>query len=424
MSEEKKNEDQKPKVKKQRRKPTDLGRHDMENIRFLGDDYYTVAVKRRVNGRLLTRRARRVKGKQNAINKRKEFIRELSNLQYNKGALKEPQWRDARKGYIEVLKARQGLGEIGSGEVSKIGGYLEKTKPWDNHWVSEITEEMVMEIKYARLGAENLSDAGRKDYLRAVKSVFNWLIKNRRLFINPAVDIYIKKPRPNPVAWIRQDLFNKMTEKAKGTFWEPVFFLAYYTGLRSGELYALKWSDIEFDENILHVNSSHNWKTKSEKTPKSGHTRMVDISAPELKNFLLKHKKESEFTHEVYVFERHNQWEKGHGPAKAVKKALTDAGYTPKTITRQIKKEDKNGIMQTVTEKEEIWPNFHSLRASYTMNLLLKDTPVLKVQKILGHLDLKTTMHYIGELKKEDIAGTSVVLFENEKKKRGKLKAV
>lgn len=73
---------------------------------------------------------------------------------------------------------------------------------------------------------------------------------------------------------------------------------------------------------------------------------------------------------------------------------------------------------------EENWPNFHSLRASYTMNLLLNDTPVLKVQKILGHLDLKTTMHYIGELNKEDIKGTSVALFEVEKKKRCKLKAV
>lgn len=418
----KKDGEQKPKLK--RRKPTELGRNDMENIRFLGDDYYTVAVKRRVNGRLITRRARRVKGKQNAINKRKEFVRELSNLQYNKGNQKEPQWRDARNGYVKVLEARQGLGEIGPGEVSKIKSYLENTKPWDNQWVSHITEEMVMEIKLGRLGAEDYSDSTRKDYLRAVKAVFNWLIKNRKLFVNPAVDIYIKKPRPNPVAWIRQDLFNKMMEKAKDTYWEPVFFLAYYTGLRSGELYALKWEDIDFDDNILHVNSSHNWKTKSEKTPKSGQARMVDISAPELKNFLLKHKKNSEFTHEVYVFDRHNQWEKGHGPAKAVKKALADADYTPKTITRQIKEKDKDGIMQTVTEKEEIWPNFHSLRASYTMNLLLKNTPILKVQKILGHLDLKTTQHYIGELKKSDIAGTSLVLFEDEKKKRGKLKAV
>lgn len=77
---------------------------------------------------------------------------------------------------------------------------------------------MVMEIKYGRLGAEHLSDAGRKDYLRSVKSVFNWIIKNRRLFVNHAIDVYIKKPRPNPVAWIRPDLFNKMMEKAKDTF--------------------------------------------------------------------------------------------------------------------------------------------------------------------------------------------------------------
>lgn len=416
--------EQKPKSKLKRRKPSELGRNDMENIRFLGDDYYTVAVKRRVNGRLLTRRARRVKGKQNAINKKKKFIQELSLLQHSKGTMKEPQWRDAREGYIKVLGTRQDLGEIGPGEVSKLKSYLENTKPWDNLWASDITEEMVMEIKLGRLGSEDYSDSARKDYLRAVKAVFNWLIKNRKLFVNPAVDIYIKKPRPNPVAWIRPELFNKMMEKAKDTFWEPVFFLGYYTGLRSGELYALKWSDIDFDENILHVNSSHNWKTKSEKTPKSGQTRMVDISAPELKNFLLKHKKKNTPSEAVYVFSRHNQWEKGHGPAKAVRRALTEAGYEPKTITRKTKKEDETGIMQTVIEKDEIWPNFHSLRASYTMNLLLMNTPVLKVQKILGHLDLSTTMHYIGELKKEDIAGTSLVLFEDEKEKRGKLKAV
>ena len=74
-------------AKKARRKPTDLGRNDMENIRFLGDDYYTVAVKRRVNGRLITRRARRVKGKQNAINAKKKFIQELSILQHTKGKI-------------------------------------------------------------------------------------------------------------------------------------------------------------------------------------------------------------------------------------------------------------------------------------------------------------------------------------------------
>lgn len=407
MSEEKKNEDQKPKVKKQRRKPTELGRHDMENIRFLGDDYYTVAVKRRVNGRLITRRARRVKGKQNALNKRKEFIRELSNLQYNKGAMKEPQWRDARKGYIEVLEARHGLGEIGPGEVSKIKGYLEKTKPWDNQWVSHITEEMVLEIKFGRMGAEHLKPSARKDYLRAVKNVFNWLIKNRRLFVNPAVDVYIRKPRPNPVAWIKLDLFNKMLKEVKDTYWEPVFFLAYYSGLRSGELYALRWRDIDFEENILHVHNSHSFKMKSEKRPKSGQVRMVDISAPELRNFLIKHRDKSEFTDDEYVFARKSEWGKGSGPARAVKTVLKKLGYKPKIV-----------------DGEEIWPNFHSLRASYTMNLLLNDTPVLKVQKILGHLDLKTTMHYIGELDKEDIKGTSVVLFENEKKKRGKLKAV
>jgi hypothetical protein len=43
MSEENKNGEQKPRPKLKRRKPSELGRNDMENIRFLGDDYYTVS---------------------------------------------------------------------------------------------------------------------------------------------------------------------------------------------------------------------------------------------------------------------------------------------------------------------------------------------------------------------------------------------
>lgn len=416
------NEEQNKKSgKKTRRKPTDLGPKDMENIRFLGDDYYTVAVKRRVNGRLITRRARRVKGKQNAINAKKKFVQELSILQHTKGKMKVPQWRDARNGYIEVLKKRVELGEIGQGELTKIKGYLEKTKPWDNIWVSDITEEMVLEIKYSRLGAEELSDSGRKDYLRAVKAVFNWLIKNQKIFVNPAADVYVRKPRPNPVQWIRPEWFEKMMEHAKGTFWEPVFFLGYYTGLRSGELYALKWSDIDFEEGILHVNHSYNWKLMREKLPKSGQARMVDISAPELQDFLLKHRENNIKNESTYVFSRNKEWEKGKA-ARAVAQALDAAKFPAKEEERIIKTKDKNGKVLTEKKKVKVYPNFHALRASFTMNLLLNETPILIVQKVLGHLELKTTQHYIGELRKSDIVGTSQVLFGRSNKKSGKLK--
>lgn len=417
MSEEQKNKS----AKKPRRKPTDLGKYDMENIRYLGNDYYTVAVKRRVNGRLITKRARRVKGRQNAINTRREFLKNLSILQYSKGAMKEPQWRDAREGYVEALKRRVEIGEIGEGEAKKINGYLSKTKSWDTIWASQITEDMVMEIKYGRMGAEKLSQSGRKDYLRAVKGVFNWLMKNRRIFVNPAAEVYIRKPRPNPVQWIRPEWFEKLMKKVKGTYWEPVFFLAYYSGLRSGELYALKWSDIDFEEGILHVNHSYSWSLKREKLPKSGQARMVDISAPELKDFLLRHREKNIKNEATYVFSRNDEWEAGKA-ARAVASALDAIKFPAREEAQTIETIDEHGNVTTEKRKVKVYPNFHSLRASFTMNLLLNETPILIVQKVLGHLDLKSTQHYLGELKKSDIIGTSEVLFGRSKKKQGKLK--
>lgn len=180
-------------------------------------------------------------------------------------------------------------------------------------------------------------------------------------------------------------------------------------------------SFIDFEEGILHVNHSYSWSLKREKLPKSGQARMVDISAPELKDFLLKHREKNIKNEPTYVFSRNNEWEKGKA-ARAVANALKVAGFPAREETETIEKIDENGNVTSEKKKVKVYPNFHALRASFTMNLLLNQTPILIVKKILGHLELKTTQYYIGELKKSDIIGTSEVLFGRSKKKQGKLK--
>jgi integrase len=50
-----------------------------------------------------------------------------------------------------------------------------------------------------------------------------------------------------------------------------------YTGCRSGELYALKWSDIDFQERMNTVQRSYNKKFNEEKRTKTGDWRRVSI---------------------------------------------------------------------------------------------------------------------------------------------------
>jgi len=56
--------------------------------------------------------------------------------------------------------------------------------------------------------------------------------------------------------------------------------------MRSGELYALEWNDIDLENNLIRVSKSHNNRLKIIKSTKAGYWRTVPIS-PELRNLLI-----------------------------------------------------------------------------------------------------------------------------------------
>lgn len=171
--------------------------------------------------------------------------------------------------------------------------------------------------------------------------------------------------------------------------WAAVFYIGYYTGLRSGELYALKWESVHLEdpENCyIVVKSTFNWRTETLTPTKTGQVRTVDVTA--LRKYLKAHKLRS--TEKEFVFARDSEWQGGKA-ARAIKAALMSVGYVP----------DKNH------KGEEEWPIFHSLRASYIMNLLTAGVPHLVVQSQSGHSDYKSLKHYIAKLKTSETKGVS-----------------
>jgi integrase len=58
--------------------------------------------------------------------------------------------------------------------------------------------------------------------------------------------------------------------------WAPVFYIGYYTGLRSGELYSLKWEDVYLEDKdncYFKVKSTFNWRTEKITPTKTGKER-------------------------------------------------------------------------------------------------------------------------------------------------------
>lgn len=161
--------------------------------------------------------------------------------------------------------------------------------------------------------------------------------------------------------------------KEMGVEWYPIWAGAIYTGMRNGELYALTWDRVNFDDRLITVSVS--WSMKDGfKCTKSGHDRLVEIPLP-LVEVLKELKLKSGGS--PYVFPRLDKWDTGE-QARELRMFLMGLGLPP--------------------------VRFHDLRATWATMLLSRGVEAVRVTKAGGWRDYKTMMHYI-RLAAVDIRG-------------------
>ena len=148
--------------------------------------------------------------------------------------------------------------------------------------------------------------------------------------------------------------------------WYPIWGFALLTGMRSGELMALEWEDVDLDNNIIRVTKSFNKRTKKVKCPKNGTWRNVDVNG-QLKNLLIELRRER--PNDNHVLPHFSEWKNGCG------------GEVLRRFLKSI------GINKVVV--------FHTLRACFATHLLSQGVEPLKVMRMGGWSDLKTFQIYL-----------------------------
>lgn len=170
--------------------------------------------------------------------------------------------------------------------------------------------------------------------------------------------------------------------------WEPVWTMALLTGMRSGELHALPWGNIEMvteedakrqDElpsekryyGLIRVVVNYSARTKSIGPTKGGYWRTVPISG-ELYWFLARHRAKARLAGrggpQDFVLPRSWHWDRGM-QAQILRKFCLDVSL------KSIK--------------------FHTLRACFATQLISSGVAPTTVMKICGWKDLKTMQRYI-----------------------------
>ena len=203
---------------------------------------------------------------------------------------------------------------------------------------------------------------------------------------------YINDYKAIPVE-IREEFINLLD---KNKFIKVVCYLGLYAGLRIGEILALKWTDVDFEDKVIKIRSSLSAKLNfndngqiikrisvlgSTKTECS--LRNVPIPNKLLECLL-------DWHNEMLFLSKINNYPKP---------IFVLGGVVPKTYT-SISKRFHRFLKQNNFDKFNI--HFHTLRHTYATMLLEKGTNPKIVQFLLGHRSVKTTLEIYNNVKIEN----------------------
>ena len=250
-----------------------------------------------------------------------------------------------------------------------INALRKHTHAWWKRQAAEIIRADVVEV-LNQLKAHSSSVSYQNKMKVIINRIFVYGIDNRLICgvdRSPAYGISLgrdeeKKPEILTLTEIRKLLQEARRMKHE---WFPVWSLALLTGMRSGELYALVWNDVDFENKTIYLNKSFNPRMKCIKSTKAGYWRHVPMS-DELIALLNELKAQAPDRREVLP----RFWEWTKGQQARVLRAFCEGIGLPSI-------------------------KFHTLRACFATQLIRSSVAPAVVMKICGWKDLETMQRYI-----------------------------
>lgn len=245
--------------------------------------------------------------------------------------------------------------------LSKLGKIkLQNLKKSD---FEELLSEMGADLKASSIRA----------VFSVVKNCLNKAVAMNLLFDNPCTGIELPKVKRKTVQALSVKDQVKLVKEVEE---EQKFFsiiLALQTGLRIGEICGLKWDDIDFENNILHVNRTIQRIQYGEKGSRK--TKIIEIKP-----------KSSNSQRKIPI-------------SKGLRKNLLDIKKTSKSdyiISNKNKPLEPRTIayrFQIVRKKIGLESfSFHSLRHSFATRCLEAGGNIAAISSLLGHSSTKMTL--------------------------------
>lgn len=338
----------------------------------------TYYVKYRINGVSNTKRGFRTKSEAQAYEYKQKLgqVEESKHVRFDVVANEMLNYLKGSATYGSYQKAKRFVDEFIIPHISKK--YIDAIDELD----CLRFREYVAELDY--------STAYKNDIIWIFKAIFGHAEKYYRLKDNPSKKIERFKKTSSEKLKIKDkemniwtvEEFEKFIKCVDNEMYKALFVTLYFTGMRKGELLALKWSD--FRKDYISVNKSLTRKTENGayeiKDPKNIFSfRNISLNRS-LSEYLMKYKsnemKIAGFNEDWFMFGRLEP-------------------VAENTLTRVKDRAVSKAGVKRIT--------IHEFRHSHASNLIANGVNIVAVSKRLGHSDIQMTLNrYTHLLNKSD----------------------
>lgn len=242
--------------------------------------------------------------------------------------------------------------------------------------LEEVTTQDVERFR-DELMAEGVSDRTVNKYLGVLSDLFTWAKRRHGLPVNPVADVERRPQRKgaNIDVYSREEvlaLVRAAASEQEGT----LYLTAAFTGLRRGELLALRWRDVDFSNATVHVRQ--NLTSAGLTTPKGGKERAVPL-AEEVALALARLSRREQFVaDDDLVF---------CGPA--------GGHLVGRVVSRQFHEARERAGLRKL--------RFHDLRHTFGTHAI-RTADSREVMEWMGHQDIRTTQLYLQFKPRHDAA--------------------
>lgn len=263
-----------------------------------------------------------------------------------------------------------------------------KSQPIANMYLQDIRPEHIQD--WVNKISEESPSTHRPICGKTVKNVFINLsaalkkaVELEKIRKNPCDNVQLPKYTKHKIEIYTQEEIQQLIELSKGTDLELIIKLTLALGLRRGELAALKWNKIDFDnltvtidENNVYVDKSISKNGFVTKSPKSESGNRVIVITKKLAEFLSKY-------HEQYQKNKGNLGKDFHDEGYVICQP-NGKPFTPGAITRKFTRFlEKNNLPHM---------RFHDLRHINATLMLQEGVSAKVAQARLGHSTTAITL--------------------------------